>query len=225
VHTLPVPGSRKLRQAVTTLVMLLLALASSALCAQAPPDVGRARDAEAPGMAQRQASPPAMTAPSTSGDRGCVPDVGPGRGLKEADLNGDGKISRAEYMQMQEARFDRLPKDRNGLVSVEDALREGGALPVARPPPTLQPGGPPPDGALAPGAGSRRPGATQPRPAASPMLPTAPDPGSRPSGSNSPDGEPDRGPPAPAGDAASSSASSPSSTPSSSSPQEAKPGK
>jgi hypothetical protein len=226
VHRLRDRDSAQCRRVVAGLATLLLAVASGTPGAQSVPGPGRGQDAGAPGMPQPPAGP-AATSRGPAADRGCVcgPDMGPGRGLKEADLNGDGKISRAEYMQMQEVRFERLPKDRNGLVSMEDALREGGLAPGTNLPRVDRPGSPPPDGTLAPGAGSRRPGTTLPPPAASPMNPVVPDPGSRPSGSNSPESEPTPAPPAPSGAAAASSTSSPSSTPSSSSPQEDKPGK
>jgi len=220
VPTLRPPDFRKSGRAATGLMTLTLVLTSGAVCAQGTPDAGRPTGATR--MAPPQPGPPA--APDlVTGDRSCGPDAGPGRGLKEADLDGDGKISRAEFMQMHEARFERLPKDRNGLVSVEDALRQGGTMPGGMPRRAVSPGNAAPDGTAAPGSGSRRPGTTQPRPPPSPMSPATPEPRSRPSGSNSPDGEPDTGPTAPASGAASSSASSPSSTPSSTAPQEAKP--
>jgi hypothetical protein len=161
---------------------------------------------------------PPGTSPEASASGQCGPEAGPGRGLKEADLDGNGKISRTEFMHFHELRFERMPKDRNGLVSVEDAMRQGGMM---------MPGGPVgPGGAMGPG-GAQRPAPPSP-PASSPRTPggsATPDPGSRPSGSSSPDGEPDRGPPPPPDGAAASSGSSPSSTPSSSAPQEAKPGR
>jgi len=220
VPTLRPPDFRKSGHAATGLMTLTLVLTSGAVCAQGTPDAGQPTGATR--MAPPQPRPPAAPDLAT-GDRSCGPDAGPGRGLKEADLDGDGKISRAEFMQMHEARFERLPKDRNGLVSVEDALRQGGTMPGGMPPRAVLPGNTAPDGTAAPGSGSRRPGTTQPRPPPSPMSPATPEPGSRPSGSNSPDGEPDTGPTAPASGAASSSASSSSSTPSSTAPQEAKP--
>lgn len=66
--------------------------------------------------------------------------------LRGADLDGDGRLSRSEFMRMQERVFDRLPKDRDGLV------RLGGAAPRARdttPPAATQPT-PPPSEALRP---------------------------------------------------------------------------
>ncbi len=226
MYTPHVPDSRSLRRAVIGLATLAMVLASDALCAQATPGAklpqpGAGARARA---APRTLSVPPATPDVPAGDRACGPDLGGGRGLAVADTDGDGKISREEFMQLHEARFERLPKDRNGLVSVEDAMRHAELMPDGMAPRGMAPGALAPDRMAAPGSGPRRPGTLPPQPPASPMSPASPEPGSRPSGTNSPDGVPNRGPPAPTGDAASSSASSPSSTPSSSSPQEAKPG-
>ncbi len=154
----------------------------------------------------------------------CGPNAGTGRGLQAADADGDGKISRAEFMQHQQAMFEQLPKDRNGLVSVEDALREGRSMGPAIPsrPGMTSPGmRRPADGA--PAGPEARPA---PAPGAGPPILANPEPERRASGSSSPDGEPDqdRGT-GPAQDSASSRSSSPASTPSSTAPQDAKPGR
>lgn len=212
----------------------LLAGAAPPLSGQSPPAT---RPPENPGGS---AVPPTVGAP-TEASAVCTPgtDPGTGRGLKAADADGDGRLSRAEFTRFHEDLFQRLPKDREGRVSIEDAMRHGGLGPERRGNPPAAPGTRPPRGDREPqtgrpadttGRGASPPGSTPPAaippapapaPATSPARPEARLP--RSGGSTSPDGEPDRG--RASSDAAGSSTSTPSSTPSSTAPQEAKPGR
>jgi hypothetical protein len=46
---------------------------------------------------------------------------------KAMDANGDGKITKDEFMKYGEAKFDRMKKDPNGMISVADAARDIGS--------------------------------------------------------------------------------------------------
>lgn len=214
----------------------LLAGAAPPLSGQSPPTT---RPPENPGGS---AVPPTVGAP-TEASAVCTPgaEPGTGRGLKAADADGDGRLSRAEFTRFHEDLFQRLPKDREGRVSIEDAMRHGGLGPERRGNPPAAPGTRPPRGDREPQTG--RPadttgrGASPPSPTTPAAIPPAPAPAPeaatsparpearlpRSGGSTSPDGEPDRG--RASSDAAGSSTSTPSSTPSSTAPQEAKPGR
>lgn len=44
--------------------------------------------------------------------------------LRSADLDRDGRLSRTEFLRLQERRFEGLPKDRDGQVRLLDATRD-----------------------------------------------------------------------------------------------------
>ena len=46
--------------------------------------------------------------------------MGMGMEMKMMDTNGDGMISKEEFMKHHEAMFDKMKKDRNGMVSIKD---------------------------------------------------------------------------------------------------------
>ena len=207
-------------------------LLAGLLAGAAPPLPGQSPPATRPPPQNRGGSavPPAVGAP-TEASLVCTPgtDPGTGRGLKAADADGDGRLSRIEFTRFHEDLFQRLPKDREGRVSIEDAMRHGGLGPVRRDEAPAAPGTRPLRGEREPqtgrpadttGRGASPPGPTPPA-ATSPARPEASLP--RSGGSTSPDGEPDRG--RASSDAAASSTSTPSSTPSSTAPQEVKPGR
>ncbi len=41
-------------------------------------------------------------------------------GMKGMDANGDGMISKEEFMKFHEAKFDEMPKNKDGMVMVKD---------------------------------------------------------------------------------------------------------
>lgn len=41
-------------------------------------------------------------------------------GMKAMDTNGDGMISKDEFMKFHEAKFDKLPKNKDGMVMMKD---------------------------------------------------------------------------------------------------------
>ena len=46
--------------------------------------------------------------------------MGMGMDMKMMDTNGDGMISKEEFMKHHEAMFDKMKKDSNGMVSIKD---------------------------------------------------------------------------------------------------------
>lgn len=98
-----------------------------------PPLVTSPPPASPPGGS---ATPPAIGAPGAASMQ-CGPvamQAGMGRGLAAADEDHDGRVSRGEFLRFHEAIFDRMPKDRDGQVRLDELMRQrGDAAPARRP--------------------------------------------------------------------------------------------
>lgn len=222
VRALRLPGLRH----VLTLTAALALPTGIASPQSAPPAGGTAgsavpQPAATPGSTAPPACPPGMEAAAA-------------RGLKSADSNGDGRLSRAEFTRHHEAMFERLPKGPDGQVSLEEVVRPGGMAAGERAGDAVPRG---PDGAGRRGtARGMRPegprgGSAMPVPMTVPASPGSDTPPQSPApatgpGQPPPPRTPTDEPKARGSDtgAAASSTSAPSSTPSSSSPTESKPG-